>query len=337
MKKAAKFFAFILLIVVILSVSLWFYANNSLNQKLDVNEDIKIEIPKGTSINGAVELLGEKVDINPNRLYKYYAKYYAKITGKHIYAGLYKIDHNITKKELIEALFDEDNLWTVKVTFPEGVSYTKFAEIAENKIGINKKEFLRLCRSDSLLKSRNINAKSLEGYLMPDTYTFFMESGAGYIINVLLDNHFDFIDKFYSEISSSRLNHHELITLASIIEAETPVADERKTVSGLYHNRLRKQWQLQADPTVQYAIGEKRRLLYKDLKKMHPYNTYMISGLPPGPINNPGRASIEAAIFPEQHDYMYMVAVGDGSGKHNFGKDFSDHQKNIRIFRKNAR
>jgi UPF0755 protein len=188
-----------------------------------------------------------------------------------------------------------------------------------------------------LLKARNIKAKSLEGYLMPDTYEFFMESPPKIMIDRMLDNHYRFISKYKDEIKKIGLNNHDITTLASIIEAETPVKDEKSIVSGLYHNRINLGWMLQADPTVQYAIGEKRRLLYDDLKINHPYNTYKIIGLPPGPINNPGKDAIYAAIFPEKHDFLYMVAVGDGSGKHNFGTNFSQHQQNIRIFKRNAR
>jgi len=138
------------------------------------------------------------------------------------------------------------------------------------------------------------------------------------------------------QLSNHPLNIHQILTLASIIEAETPVISERKRVSGVFHNRLKKKMPLAADPTIQYALGtHKKRLLYSDLEVDSPYNTYKNAGLPPGPINSPSYSSIEAALTPEVHNYLFFVAKGDGSNTHNFAKNYDEHQNNRKIFNKN--
>ena len=126
---------------------------------------------------------------------------------------------------------------------------------------------------------------------------------------------------------------HQVLTLASIIEGEALLDEERPVIASLYHNRLKRGMKLQADPTIQYIIkGPPRRLLIKDLKIDSPYNTYIYKGLPPGPINNPGEASIRATIFPADTNYLYMVAVGDGS--HTFSRTLSEHNKAKEAFDK---
>jgi UPF0755 protein len=127
----------------------------------------------------------------------------------------------------------------------------------------------------------------------------------------------------------------EILTLASIVEAESNMDEERPKVAGVYWNRLKKKMRLEADPTVQYALGEERRLRFPDLDFDSPYNTYRHAGLPPGPINNPGKLSILAALYPEQHEYLFFVATGTGG--HRFAKYYSDHQKNIRLYHRTRR
>jgi UPF0755 protein len=126
---------------------------------------------------------------------------------------------------------------------------------------------------------------------------------------------------------------NEIVTLASIIKGETNKEDEMKTISGVYHNRLRIGMRLQADPTIQYIIpGGWKRLTFEDLKLDSPYNTYKYSGLPPGPINSPGKAAILAALYPEKNNYLYFVA--DGTGGHFFSKTLAEHNRNVNKYRR---
>ena len=133
-------------------------------------------------------------------------------------------------------------------------------------------------------------------------------------------------EKVRNSLKELNMTQHQILTLASIIEGEAILDNERPLISSLYHNRLKKGMRLQADPTIQYILdGPPRRLLIKHLEIDSPYNTYKYSGLPPGPINNPGKASILAAIFPAETNYLYMVAVGDGS--HTFSTNLTDHNR----------
>ena len=135
------------------------------------------------------------------------------------------------------------------------------------------------------------------------------------------------------QLKEKEMSLNDLITMASIIEAETRFESEKKTIAGVYYNRLKKKIKLEADPTVQYVLpdGPKKRLMYSDLKFPSPYNTYLNKGLPPGPINNPGLSSILAALYPEEHHYLYFVAKGDGS--HRFAESYDEHKKNIELYR----
>ena len=136
------------------------------------------------------------------------------------------------------------------------------------------------------------------------------------------------------EMSKRNISLKELIAMASIIEGETRYEPEKKTISGVYYNRIKKGMKLQADPTVQYILpgGPKNRLMYSDLKIESPYNTYLYKGLPPGPINNPGLSSIMAALYPEENKLLYFVAKGDGS--HRFAESYEEHKKNIELYQK---
>jgi UPF0755 protein len=144
--------------------------------------------------------------------------------------------------------------------------------------------------------------------------------------------------RFYTESLQHRANElawttKQVLTLASIVEGESALPDERPVISGVYHNRLRKKMRLQADPTIQFMIENgPRRVLYSDLKLDHPYNTYRNHGLPPGPVNNPGKASILAALYPASHNYLFFVA--NGQGGHWFAANYDDHLRYVRKLRR---
>ena len=148
------------------------------------------------------------------------------------------------------------------------------------------------------------------------------------VFRLMLDGfrHF-YSDSLLLRQQAMNVSQLEVLTLASIVEAESSVNEERSVIAGVYWNRLKKKMRLEADPTVQYALGEGKKLNRQDLDVDSPYNTYRHYGLPPGPINNPGKASIRATLFPRQTDYLYFVATG--AGGHHFASKFTDHQKNI--------
>jgi len=188
----------------------------------------------------------------------------------------------------------------------------------------------------SFLDSLGINARDVVAYLHPDTYTmYWTTSPEGLLRRLKTEMEKKFTDELLKEIDARNLSLSQVLTMASIIQGEAIYTDEMPRISGLYWNRIRIGMPLQADPTVSFALGAKRRLFYADYGVDHPYNTYKFQGLPPGPINNPSYKAIEAAVFPERHDYLYMVATPNG--RHLFSKTYEEHQRASRQWRQYMR
>jgi len=212
-----------------------------------------------------------------------------------------------------------------KITIPEGYSSVEIAGALASKGVINKEKFLEL-----------VNNKQLEGYLFPDTYYFDRNLPEQVVIDKMLKE-FDknFTPGMQARADELKMGKKKIITLASIIEKEAVVADERPLISGVFYNRLKKGWMLESCATIQYALGvHKPKLSFKDTRIDSPYNTYKCYGLPPAPICNPGRDSINAALYPAQTDEMFFVA--GSSGAHIFSKYYSEHINN-KIKQKKAR
>ncbi len=172
----------------------------------------------------------------------------------------------------------------------------------------------------------DLTAEQLFSRMLPETYEMYWTSSPEQVVRRIYSE-FEraVLEQYENEIEQNSLNLDEIITLASIVEWEARLNEEKPKISGLYLNRLEENMRLQADPTVLYALGERRRLLYRDYEFDHPYNTYQIRGLPPGPITNPDLNSIRAVLFPEEHDYLYMVATPEG--RHRFSETYSEHQQ----------
>ncbi len=299
---------------------------------------LSVEVPANTSTSRVIAIFNESGALRPAWAFKLIAKGYSLVSGRTISPGYYRFPEKVRNIDILKSIFSGHNIFFAKVTFPEGIGFRRYASIIQERGGTDSIEFVRLATSDSLLKARGIKGKNVEGYLMPETYEFFMNTPADKVIDKLLDAGEKLWNaKFAARAGELGWSRLKVLTLASIIEAETPVAAERKRIAGVYLNRLNKGWLLQADPTVLYAAGKTGKLTYADLAINNPYNTYKFRGLPPGPINSPGRASIEAALYPEKHSFMYFVAVGDGSGRHNFSTSLSGHSINVRKYRDNTR
>ena len=199
---------------------------------------------------------------------------------------------------------------------------------------IDSANFVNLAFNKNFADSIGIGKTSLEGYLLTGTYEFYEKSSVEEVISKMYDNFQKFLnDTLRARAAEIGFSIHEVLTLASIIKGETNNAEEMPKISGVYHNRLKIGMRLQADPTVQYLLkGGWRRLLNKDLLLNSPYNTYKYTGLPPRPINNPGKDAILAALYPEDNNYLYFVA--DGKGKHNFSSSYKEHVKKVNEYRK---
>jgi UPF0755 protein len=336
MKTKNKLFKFIVAII-FLFILFAFYSLIKLNSTLPIENDITVYIPQKVTVNKALEILNKNHICTPNWFFKITCKIYSKFSDRTIVAGSYRFKKETTNIQVLYSIFSGKQLYAIKVTFPEGITIRKFASILKQKIGLDSAKFVKLLHSDSLLSANDIPARTAEGYLMPETYEFFPEQPIGEIIDRLITAQNVLWQKKFAKTASEEVRtKHEILTMASIIEAETPAPEEKARISGVYYNRLNRGIPLQSDPTVQYAMGEKKRVLFRYLEFDNPYNTYKYIGLPPGPINSPSISSIEAALEPENNDFLYFVAIGDGSGRHNFSRTLSQHQYFVSQYRKNA-
>ena len=292
-----------------------------------------ITIEKGMSLNSVSNLLFENDIIVNQNIFK--LKVITRGLASKIPTGRFLIDGKISDAILIDLIFNKGPI-KLKLTIPEGSqSKNLFQDI--NTLLNTDYDFNKYLNSAEILEEYKVDASSLEGYLYPDTYYLYHDSSPEEIIDILLS---EFWKKF-DENLRDRANQlgfsvHEVVTLASIIEGEAMLDSERSTISSVYHNRLKINMKLQADPTIQYIIpGPPKTLSNRDLRIKSDYNTYQNYGLPPGPINNPGIASIKAALYPEDTNFLFFVAQGDGS--HAFTTNEKDHEEAKRIYKINKR
>ncbi len=215
-----------------------------------------------------------------------------------------------------------------RITIPEGLPRWEVLQILEKEKIIKKNDFLALVNDPGIFEEEFpflSSVESLEGYLYPDTYYFFVEENEVQVIKKFLLRFQEIVVPFYEEkIPRNDLSAEEIIILASIVEKEAQISLEKPIIAAVFHNRLEKGMKLRADPTVKYALGNfQERLTYEDLTVSSPYNTYVYQGLPPGPICNPGKDSIYAVLYPDEVDYLYFVAKGDGT--HKFSNTYEEH------------
>ena len=280
-------------------------------------------IPKGSSLRGIANVLGDSSVLKQKEIFILLGK----VSGyqNRLKAGLFKIPENLHPWHLLNYLLQPKSA-DVKVTFPEGIQASDMAGILKKRLMSDSTRFMKWVNDSALCHSLGVKVDRLEGYLLPETYYFTVGMDEKDIVRLLVHNTLSIFeaDSIRFQMENLGMDRSRILTLASIIEGEVVVDSERATVSSVYHNRLRHGWLLGADPTIQYIIpGPPRRLLLKDLEIDSPYNTYLHRGLPPGPINNPGKRSILAALYPAKSRYIYFVANGDGG--HYFSRTSAEH------------
>jgi UPF0755 protein len=250
----------------------------------------------------------------------------SKILGqdKHIQTGRYDFHKGMTLYSILRKL-EHGEVTLRQVTIPEGLTIREIAGILHRGLDIDSTQFVSLATDHKFAGSLGIHADNLEGYLFPDTYRFSWETTPDQAIGVLVRQfQKTFDDSLRRRAEEIGFSVAKTVTLASMIEAEARAGQERNLISAVYHNRLRLGMLLQCDPTVAYCLPDlDRPLLFDDLEVDSPYNTYKHPGLPPGPICNPGKASILAALYPADVDYLYFVARGDGT--HIFSTTLRQH------------
>lgn len=301
------------------------------------NEEIVVEIPNGSTLTDVSDILKENKLIKNKTLFKLVAKF--KPTENGVKAGKYLFKQSYSNFEildiLIEGKFYNDG---IKITIPEGSTYKEIVKILTDK-GIGKTEaYEKLINNPkdfynefSYLNEKDI--KSLEGFLYPDTYYFNKDDSEKEVLSDMLKRFEQiYTDKYKEQQKKMGLTLQQVVNLASIIEKEAVLDEDRPIIASVFYNRLDIDMPLQSDATVQYAFDKrKERVMYKDLKIDSPYNSYINKGLPPTPISNPGIKSIEAALNPADTDYLYFVATIEG--KNNYSKTYEEHLKYVESYK----
>jgi UPF0755 protein len=312
---------------------------------------VPFTIAPGESAAVVAERLEEEGLVSDATLFRYYLRYYALDAG--LEAGEFSLRQAMTLPEIAETLSNA-RADEIEVRITEGWRLEQTADylVSRPDLGIDPAAFLALARLDpSELEAGRLRTDfdflaglpagaTLEGYLFPDTYRLPADATATDLIETML---YTFDRRVTLEIrqaaAASGLSLHGAVTLASIVEREARLPEERPVIAGVFLNRLAQGIKLDADPTIQYALGFqpdtgewwKRPLVYADLELNSPYNTYQVAGLPPGPIASPGLASIEAVVYPAATDYLYFVVdcLSDTPGAHVFATTFEEHQANV--------
>ncbi len=291
-----------------------------------------INVSRGATFNAVVDSL-EANGIIGSRLGLRIA---GRVLGwtKEMKVGRYVFESGVSNFGILRDLRDGASRKLIPVSIPEGMRIRSIARRLSSELGVDSAKVAALCMSGETASAFGLPGASLEGYLLPDTYFFHWQTEEERIVERLVTAFKDFYDdSLKARQEALGMSMHEVVTFASIVEGEALLDDERPIISGVYHNRLKKRMRLEADPTVQYALPDgPRRLLYSDLKILSPYNTYRHYGLPPGPINNPGRKAILATLYPANHRYLYFVA--DGKGGHIFSTNYAEHLRAVQLYRR---
>lgn len=257
---------------------------------------------------------------------------YIQSKQNQVMVGEFSLSPSMLPSEIIDRITSGKTVLH-PVTIPEGYRITEIATLLNAEGLANPENFIRQTRDKNIIRSLGIPTDSLEGYLFPETYHFSKFTPEEKIVQKMVDTFQEQVSKakLMKGAKESRLSWHEIITLASLIEKETGLDSERKMISSVFHNRLRKNMRLQTDPTVIYAIERFDGNIRKhDLKIDSPYNTYRYKGLPPGPIASPGIKSIVAAIFPIESDNLYFVSRQNGS--HHFSSTLVEHNRAVQKY-----
>jgi len=307
----------------ILSLSVYFLIPALPANRLAPSEKTFIQIPRGMPFTRIADTLITEGLVDSYKRFYWSARFMKRV--ERLQAGTFEIPGGLSYRQLINLLSAAPPL-QVRVTIPEGLEFEEIAGIFSRRFGFDIQDFLSYKDSVHLF-NLPFQAISLEGYLYPETYDFYENADPREIISRMVRQFLYVINQeIQDEIHEKGLTVHTIVTLASIIQGEAIIHEEMPVISSVYQNRLKRKMRLQADPTIQYLIpGPKIRLRARHLEIDSPYNTYKYRGLPPGPVNSPGKDAILAALRPDTTDYLYFVARGDGS--HVFSKTHREHLK----------
>jgi UPF0755 protein len=327
-KKPILAFSVIVVLVILIIAIRWFVLPVTWNIK---GNSVSVMIEEGDSMAKIVERLKQADLIKDGKLFLILSEVLGK--DRHIQAGRYDFNKGMTLYSIFSKLA-KGKVTPIEVLIPEGLTIREIAQILKKEIGVDSARFVKIATDSQVAENLNIPASNLEGYLFPNTYRLNWGTDPAKLIQVMVNE----FKKVFTPALSERAKEinfsmHDVATLASMIETEAKDGKEREMISAVYHNRLKLGMLLQCDPTVIYALDLNHPqgftsappLLLKDLEINSLYNTYKYPGLPPGPICNPGKASILAALYPANVDYLYFVAKRDGT--HIFSSTLDEHNR----------
>lgn len=290
----------------------------------------RVIVPRGATFGQAADSLARTGLVGWPRMFRVYGR----VTGgdRNIKPGTYLLKHGTPWKDIVSALNGGHGLVNT-ITIPEGYTLSQITPQLARTLKVPPESVEAAVRDTALLARLDIPNPTLEGYIFPDTYAFPLGTTARQAVHEMV---YAFERRWKPDWDSSlvdlKINRNDLVTMASIVEREARLPEERPVIAAVYYNRLRRGMLLQADPTIQYALGHHvGRVLYKDLTIESPYNTYVHKGLPPGPVASPGSASLAAAANPANVPYLYFVATRDGH--HEFRMTLEEHTSAIRQVR----
>jgi UPF0755 protein len=298
---------------------------------------VRFTVPRSAGLSAAADSMAARGIIPSAGRFKAYARLHR--AERRIQPGIYEIRQGTSFDEVLRKLTTGDVV-KARLVIPEGWTIHQIAPRLAAAAGVPADSVLAHLADPAAARRAGVPGPTFEGYLYPATYVFPQGTSADRIIAQLVDRYRKaWTPEMRRQLSASGMTERDVVALASIVEAEAKVWAERPTIASVYRNRLRRRMRLQADPTVQYALGERRtaRLLYRDIAAVagDPYNTYRHDGLPPGPIGNPSQGAIQAALNPAPGDYLYFVARPNGT--HVFTRSLAEHNAAKRASRAESR
>lgn len=306
----------------------WGYLNSLFSVAIAPRDPstVLFEIPPQQNLKSVARNLQEQGFIRHAWAFNLMAQLKKKDTA--IRAGEFELSRSMTPEDILNRIVNGP-VFGRRVTVKEGASIREIGSLVEQAKVASKVEFDAALDDQELLKTTGVRAQSFEGYLFPDTYEFTRNTPPAKVIQAMVARFNQAWSPEYEDRAANlKMSRHEILTLASIVEKESGNAKEQPLIASVFHNRLKRGMRLQADPTVIYGIANfNGNITKEDLLAPTAYNTYVIDGLPPGPIANPGASAIRATLYPLDTGYLYFVA--DGTGNHVFSEDLGDHNKAV--------
>ncbi|PYP38314.1 MAG: endolytic transglycosylase MltG [Gemmatimonadetes bacterium] len=285
---------------------------------------VTVTIPAGSTLDAAIDSLAANHVIDHPGTFRLYAK--VRGLTHSLKSGVYLLHQDESWSDVVAAL-ERGRGVEQRFIVREGLRLVEVADLAQAQLKIPRDSFIDAAEDSALLANLGLpdQASTAEGYLFPTTYLLPLRIGARELVRVMAHQFItQWSPEWQARLDTLRMSRHQLVTLASIVEAEVRYDPDRPFISAVYHNRLRRGMRLEADPTVSYAHGRRlKRVWEKNLAVRSAYNTYLHTGLPPGPISQPGRASLLAALYPADVPFLYFVAQPDG--KHVFSATYNEH------------